>query len=53
MERPTTLLKRVKGRGDIHEIKVCKGTPLLTHLLFDDECFIFCKVIGKKDRHYS
>jgi len=27
----------------IHGIKVCRGAPLLTHLLFADDCFLFCR----------
>lgn len=30
-------------RGDIIGIKVCKDTPTLTHLLFVDDCFLFCR----------
>jgi hypothetical protein len=37
------LLKRLEARGDIHSVKVCRGAPLLTHLLFADDCFLFCR----------
>jgi hypothetical protein len=37
------LLKKSESRGEIHGIKVCRGAPLLTHLLFADDCFLFCR----------
>jgi len=39
----SALLKRAEAKGDIHGIKVCRGAPLLTHLLFADDCFLFCR----------
>lgn len=37
-----SLLKKAEARGDIHGVKVCQGAPLVTHLLFVDDCFLFC-----------
>jgi hypothetical protein len=37
------LIKKSEARGEIHGIKVCRGAPLLTHLLFADDCFLFCR----------
>jgi hypothetical protein len=37
------LLKKSESRGEIHGIKVCRGAPLLTHLLFADDCFCFAE----------
>jgi hypothetical protein len=37
------LLKKLESRGEIHGIKVCRGAPILTHLLFADDCFLFCR----------
>jgi hypothetical protein len=36
------MLKKLEARGDIHGIKVCRRAPILTHLLFVDDCFLFC-----------
>lgn len=36
------LIKKMRVVG-IHGVKVCRGSPILTHLLFVDDCFIFCK----------
>jgi len=37
------LIKKSEAKGEIHGIKVCRGAPLLTHLLFADDCFLFCR----------
>lgn len=37
----STLLKKCEMEGDIHGVKVCRGAPVVTHLLFADNCF-FC-----------
>ena len=37
------LLKNSEVRGDIHGMKVYKGTHPLSHLLFADDCFLFCR----------
>jgi len=34
VEGLSVLLKKLESRGDIHGIKVCRGAPILTHLLF-------------------
>jgi hypothetical protein len=38
-----TLIKQSIGRGEIHGIKICRGAPLVSHLLFADDCFLFCR----------
>lgn len=35
-------LSKTQRRDDIYEVKVCKGVSILTHLLFADNCFLFC-----------
>jgi len=39
----SSLLKKAESRGDIHGVKVCREAPLVTHLLFADDCFLFCR----------
>lgn len=34
----SVLLKNQESRGDINGVKVFKGAPLLTHLLFANDC---------------
>lgn len=35
------MIKRAEGRGDLHGIKICRGTPIVNHLLFAYESFLF------------
>jgi len=44
----SALLRRLKARGDIHGVKVCRGVLLLTHLLFADDCFLFCRANNRE-----
>jgi hypothetical protein len=39
----SALLRRSEARGELHGIKVCRGAPILSHLLFADDCFLFCR----------
>ena len=39
----SSLIKKHKRKGDIYGVKVCRGSLILTHLLFVDNCFLFCK----------
>ena len=44
----STLLRKVEGRGDILGIKVCKGALILSHLLFANDYFLFCRAIDSE-----
>lgn len=44
----SSLLKKVECMGDIHGIKVYRGTPVLSHLLFGGNYFIFCMTSKKE-----
>ncbi|CAJ2652404.1 unnamed protein product [Trifolium pratense] len=37
----SSLIKQAEARGDIHGIKICKNAPIISHLLFADDCFLF------------
>jgi hypothetical protein len=39
----STLIKYFMANGDIHGVKICKRVPVVSHLLFADDCFIFCR----------
>ncbi|WJX23528.1 hypothetical protein P8452_12731 [Trifolium repens] len=39
----TALIKQSIGRGDLHGVKICRGAPVVSHLLFADDCFLFCR----------
>lgn len=32
--------------GLLHEVKVCRNAPTVTHLIFADDCLLFCKGIN-------
>ncbi|PNX99611.1 ribonuclease H [Trifolium pratense] len=40
-EELTSLIKKHESRGDIHGVRVCRGAPCISHLLFADDCFLF------------
>jgi len=42
-ESLSCLLKKYESKGELHGIKVCIGAPTLSHLLFADNCFLFCR----------
>jgi hypothetical protein len=39
----TALIKQSIHRGEIHGIKICRGALIVSHLLFADDCFLFCR----------
>ncbi|GAU23029.1 hypothetical protein TSUD_336770 [Trifolium subterraneum] len=39
----TALIKNYVARGDLHGIQICRGAPKVSHLLFADDCFLFCR----------
>ncbi|GAU46371.1 hypothetical protein TSUD_141290 [Trifolium subterraneum] len=36
-------LRQAVGRGDLHGVRICRGAPEVSHLLFADDCFLFCR----------
>jgi hypothetical protein len=39
----TALIKIYIASGDLHGIQICRGEPVVSHLLFADDCFLFCR----------
>lgn len=39
----SALLKRAEEEGRIHGIRICRGAPSVSHLLFTDDSLILCK----------
>ncbi|GAU47118.1 hypothetical protein TSUD_98950 [Trifolium subterraneum] len=39
----TTLIHQVVGRDDLHGVRICRGAPEVSHLLFAGDCFLFCR----------
>jgi len=44
----TSLIQKAEARGHLHGIKVCRGVPSLSHLLFANDCFLFFRVDSKE-----
>jgi len=43
VEGLSILIHKVVNIGDIHREQVCRGAPMVSHLLFVDDCFLFCR----------
>lgn len=37
----SALIVRPESRGDLHGIKICRGAPIISHLLFTVDSFLF------------
>lgn len=37
----SALIRQAKSRGDIHGVKICRTVPIISHLLFAYNCFLF------------
>jgi hypothetical protein len=40
VEGLSCLIKQAEVRGDIHEVKICRNAPIVSYLLFTDDCFL-------------
>jgi hypothetical protein len=43
IEGLTSLLIKSVACGDLHGVQICRGAPVVSHLLFADDCFLFCR----------
>ncbi|CAJ2637655.1 unnamed protein product [Trifolium pratense] len=39
----SALIHQAVRKGDIHGVRICRGAHKVSHLLFADECFLFCR----------
>lgn len=39
----STLIEKAVGRETLHGVKICRRAPIVSHLLFADDSFIFCR----------
>ncbi|KAK2454351.1 hypothetical protein QL285_001920 [Trifolium repens] len=37
----SSLINQAENRGDIYGVKICRNAPIISHLLFADDCFLF------------
>jgi hypothetical protein len=37
----SALIREAERQGDIHGTKICRNAPIISHLLFADDCFLF------------
>ncbi|KAK2450768.1 hypothetical protein QL285_009870 [Trifolium repens] len=47
----SSLIKHSVENGDLHGVKICRGAPLVSHLLFVDDCFLFCRANLDETNH--
>jgi len=40
----SSLIQKAEASGDIHGVKICTNAPVVSHLLFADDCFLFFRV---------
>jgi hypothetical protein len=39
----SALIRQAEHKGDLHGIKICRNAPIISHLFFADDCFLFFK----------
>lgn len=42
------MIKRNESMGNFHGVCICRGAPAISHLLFADDSFIFCKATTRE-----
>ncbi|XP_058783149.1 uncharacterized protein LOC131657807 [Vicia villosa] len=47
----SSLIKSAVSKGDIHGIQICRGATSVSHLLFADDCFLFCRATLSEVHH--
>jgi len=39
----SSLIRKAEASGTIHSVKICNNAPIVSHLLFADDCFLFIR----------
>jgi hypothetical protein len=39
----SALIRQAERNGSLLGVKVCRNAPIVSHLLFADDCFLFCR----------
>jgi hypothetical protein len=47
----TALINKSVASGNIHGVKICRGAPTVSHLLFADDYFLFCRSTLDETNH--
>jgi len=47
----SALIQDAEGRSDISGTRICNGAPIVSHLLFADDCFLFFKAQESEAMH--
>ncbi|KAL3038105.1 hypothetical protein AAZX31_01G111300 [Glycine max] len=51
VESLTSLVEKMERRDNFHGIKVARGAPIISHLLFADDCFMFFRASSQEADH--
>lgn len=51
VEGLSTLINKAIARGYIYGVQICRGAPKVSHLLFGDDYFLFCRVNPSEVNH--
>jgi hypothetical protein len=44
----SALIRQAEERGDIHNTKLCRNAPIISHLPFADDCFLFSRAADRE-----
>ncbi|KAM6599952.1 hypothetical protein CsatA_019561 [Cannabis sativa] len=44
----SSLIKSFEAQGELHGCRVCNGAPIISHMLFADDSYLYCKAIDKE-----
>lgn len=48
IENLSALIKGVERSADIHEVKICRGAPIVSHLFFAYDSVLFARATSQK-----
>lgn len=46
----STIIRKAESKGDIHEVKVCRQAPSISHLFFTYDSILFSKALIQKSK---
>uniref|UniRef100_A0A803NLB8 Reverse transcriptase domain-containing protein n=1 Tax=Cannabis sativa TaxID=3483 RepID=A0A803NLB8_CANSA len=51
VEGLSSLVKKYESWDDLHRCRVCNGAPVISHILFADDNYIYCKATEREARN--